>query len=306
MNCQEFNGIIDSYLSDELLVETNHDVLRHLENCRDCRKLSAEHRELRTRLRDVIRGAPEMVIDSAFATRLRVNLRQTALSPGMFEKLTALGSLRLGTAFAVVALVMIGTLFLLNPQSNETANLVANNAVTQDGVIQANKTRILEAVRIAWVSLSEQAIGDHKNCAVQFNLAEKPISLDEAAIRFGAYNKDLDKPVVAALKKTFPGQGPNRVELLEAHHCIRAGRGFTHIVLRQKGQKISVLVTDTDLPNDVDNIDEYYADGRMHTTGFRVGRHAVFVVSELSEAENAVIAHAIEPFIRRHIESAGA
>ncbi len=306
MNCQEFNRIIDSYLSDELLVETNHDVLRHLENCRDCRDQTSAHRELRTRLRDVVRGTPEMMIDGAFATRLRVHLCQTALSPGIFEKLTAFGGLRLGAAFACVALVVIGALFLLKPQPNETANVVANISVTQDGVIQANKTRIVEAVRVAWVSLSEQAIDDHKNCAVQFNLAEKPISLDEAAVRFGAYNKDLDKPVAAALKKTFPGKGPDRVELLEAHHCIRDGRGFTHIVLRQKGHKISVLVTDTDLPTDVDNIDEFHADGTMHTTGFRVGRHAVFVVSELSEAENAVIAHAIEPVIRRHIESAGA
>lgn len=306
MDCQEFNRIIDSYLSDELLVETNHDVLRHLENCRDCRDQTSAHRDLRTRLRDVVRETPEMVIDGAFATRLRVNLRQTALSPDIFEKLTAFDPLRLGAAIACVALVVIGALFLLKPQSNETANVVANNTVTQDNVIQANKTRIVEAVRIAWSSLSEQAIDDHKNCAVHFNLAEDPISLDEAATKFGAFNRDLDKPVIAALKKIFPGKGPDRIELLEAHHCIRDGRGFTHIVLRQKGHKISVLVTDTDLPTDVDNIDEFHADGTMHTTGFRVGRHAVFVVSELSEAENAVIAHAIEPVIRRHIESAGA
>ena len=49
MYCKEFKGIMDSYISDELLIETNHEVLRHLENCSDCRDELAERRNLKLR-----------------------------------------------------------------------------------------------------------------------------------------------------------------------------------------------------------------------------------------------------------------
>ena len=36
--CEKIRGYLDSYISNELLVETNHEVLRHLEGCPDCRE----------------------------------------------------------------------------------------------------------------------------------------------------------------------------------------------------------------------------------------------------------------------------
>ena len=38
MRCEDFREIADSFLSDELLVETNHEVVRHLEDCEDLPK----------------------------------------------------------------------------------------------------------------------------------------------------------------------------------------------------------------------------------------------------------------------------
>ena len=46
--------MIDSYLSDELLVETNHDVLRHLENCPACRSHLASCRVVRLKARSAL------------------------------------------------------------------------------------------------------------------------------------------------------------------------------------------------------------------------------------------------------------
>ena len=43
MQCCDLREVADSYLSDELLVETNHEVIVHLEACADC------HRELSAR-----------------------------------------------------------------------------------------------------------------------------------------------------------------------------------------------------------------------------------------------------------------
>jgi hypothetical protein len=75
MNCEYFNEIADSYLSDELAVETNHDVISHLENCVACRKELGKRRELRNRLRSSMRNAPEFLIDPEFAADMRSILK---------------------------------------------------------------------------------------------------------------------------------------------------------------------------------------------------------------------------------------
>ena len=37
--CEKVRQLLDSYLSNELLIETNHEVLRHLESCKECTAL---------------------------------------------------------------------------------------------------------------------------------------------------------------------------------------------------------------------------------------------------------------------------
>ena len=36
-DCRQIRELMDSYISGELTVESNHDVLRHLERCESCR-----------------------------------------------------------------------------------------------------------------------------------------------------------------------------------------------------------------------------------------------------------------------------
>ena len=75
MDCRELKPIMDSYISDELLIETNHDVLRHLENCSDCRREMSDRRALKLRIRHTIRSSSEMQIDPGFAARTTAGLR---------------------------------------------------------------------------------------------------------------------------------------------------------------------------------------------------------------------------------------
>src|SRR5712692_10133320 len=53
--CEKTRRYMDSYISNELLVETNHEVLRHLENCASC---SAEV-EARSRVKSRLKAAVE-------------------------------------------------------------------------------------------------------------------------------------------------------------------------------------------------------------------------------------------------------
>ncbi|HXG86386.1 MAG TPA: zf-HC2 domain-containing protein, partial [Pyrinomonadaceae bacterium] len=111
MLCQEFREMMNSYLGDELLVETNHEVLRHLENCPACRNELAARRGLLTQMRSAVKGVPEMRLNQAFAVKLRNNLRETALRPSFWEKLKS-GGLN-GTRFlaATAACLLLMTLF---------------------------------------------------------------------------------------------------------------------------------------------------------------------------------------------------
>ena len=80
MNCRDFSDIADTYLSDELLVETNHDFLRHLESCPDCRRELSMRREIRGRVASAVLNADESQIDSVFANKLKTGLRESSVS----------------------------------------------------------------------------------------------------------------------------------------------------------------------------------------------------------------------------------
>ncbi|MDQ3685474.1 MAG: zf-HC2 domain-containing protein [Acidobacteriota bacterium] len=71
MQCRELREIACSFLDDELLVETNHAVISHLETCAGCRREVVARRELRVKLRAAIKNAPEMQMRPQFIARLR-------------------------------------------------------------------------------------------------------------------------------------------------------------------------------------------------------------------------------------------
>lgn len=295
--------MIDSYLSDELLVETNHDVLRHLENCGDCRAFLADCRGLRNRVRGAVMAIPELKAEPAFVTRLSAELKQAALRPSVWKSFSA-RPLIPAIAFAGTVFMIIGAflLFMGLPREPATANVNSQN----DTLIEANKARVVEAVRVGWKELTEHAVGDHKNCAVKFNLTEDPVSLDEAATKYGPTNKGLDRTIFAAAKDIFEDQAQSRIKFLEAHSCIYNGRRFAHLVLQRQGKLISVLVADTDLPTAADGPVNLRFDGSLNASGFQLEHHAVFVVSEMDAADNTLLAQAILPAMRRHIAAAGA
>ncbi|MFZ1700158.1 MAG: zf-HC2 domain-containing protein [Pyrinomonadaceae bacterium] len=310
MDCREMKTMMDSYISDELLVETNHDVLRHLENCRDCRGEMADRRALKLRVRHTVVNATETEVDPVFASRLTRELRDHALRPGLWDRVVQSGRLgfpRLAYAgLGIVAIgIVIGMFMLRGPSENQVSQ--GNNAINaqRDAVIEANSRRG-DAVQAAWNELADHAVGDHENCAVKFNLKEKPITLDEAAKRYGAFNKDLDKVITTALHAEKGEQGAGETQFLESHFCLYEGRRFAHIVFKHKGRMVSFLVAETDLPATNDDIQTASFDGKMSASGFRVGHHAVFVVSELPDTENVSLARSVVPAIRLHAGKLGA
>lgn len=301
MDCKELRTMIDSYISDELLIETNHGVLRHLENCPACRREISDRRSLKLRLQHIVRNAEETQMDPIFATRLASNLQDIALRPNVWTRFALSGRYlnfrMVAVGFASVLILALGGAVWLNRQ-----NATPLTAQTQNSNTNAE---LANAVRVSWDEMTSHAVGDHENCAVEYHLKEDPITLDEASVKYAAYNKDLDKVMMAAFKADPNSEVSGDTEFIEAHSCLFEGRRFAHIVVKHKGRIVSVLVTDTDLPGPED-VQTAHFDRSMNAAGFQVGHHAVFVVSQLADADNVMLAKAVSPAMRLHVAKLGA
>lgn len=298
MNCREFKELVDSYLSNELLVETNHGVLRHLESCSNCRAVLADHREVRARLRDAVMNADESRIDQRFAVNVREKLRANSQRRSSFA---GLGGLRLALAGTIGLVAIALGINLLIPRNADKGDVVVNPPV--NNVTNINSGAPEPPHDAAFERVRHDAVDDHKNCALTHNLETRPITLDEAAKRFEPSNKDLDKTVISALRTSFGDDA----EFIKAHYCLINGRAFAHIVLRHKGKVVSVLVNRGE--QTAENVDsaakDCGADGALSISCLKVGNFNIFVVSDLEKQMNTNIAEAIEQPIKQHIRSAG-
>src|SRR5689334_10219556 len=54
-SCERYRQYFDAYIDNELLVETNQDLLQHLNSCKDCAAILED----RTRLKHLVRSAVE-------------------------------------------------------------------------------------------------------------------------------------------------------------------------------------------------------------------------------------------------------
>jgi anti-sigma factor RsiW len=66
-DCRQMRELMDSYISGELTVESNHDVLRHVERCEVCRSELARRERMSTLLIESFGAAPDA---TAFGARL--------------------------------------------------------------------------------------------------------------------------------------------------------------------------------------------------------------------------------------------
>ena len=293
MNCKDFKEIADSYLSNELLVETNHEVLQHLENCANCRRELGARRELRDVLREAVKTASKSQINPSFAFKLKNDLRQMAFGKGRAWNFLGAKAIFASAIAVLILAVAFGVIWRKPPIQ---ANLNPNDA---------NKTNInvpkesLTVHQAAYIEMKKDAVDDHKFCAVKFSLKENPITLEEAAAKYGKVNKDFDEAVIKPLREVFG----DKAKFLEAHSCIINGRQFAHVVIKYQDKIVSVLLTkrEGDESNESDAISCQSADG-LQVACFESGKYNIFVVSDLPEIDNLQIARTISPSVKKHIE----
>jgi anti-sigma factor RsiW len=267
MDCRDVREMADSFLAEELLTETNHEILRHLETCRACRADLAARRSLREGVRRAFQRSPELDPTPAFVTQLRASLRQ--------HHVPARRGIRFRGWWALAATVLLAVALGLAYRGRDWITATA--------------------------TLARAAVGDHRNCALQFRLAEQPISLEEAAQRYGAAYRVLE---TLPPNDVMTAVGPAHV--LERHSCVYGGRRFAHIVFEYRGEKVSLLVTAAErnvqliLPGEAlphvmsaDRIDD------MSVVSFRASGHMVFFAGDVAQADLMTLAKAVaEPLYR--------
>jgi anti-sigma factor RsiW len=264
MECREVRQLAEAFVSEQLLVETTQAVVAHLERCPACRAEIEGLRRLRAATRSAFERAAELSVHPEFATKLESRLRLEAARPPA-RLITRRGWLSLAASLAVAAAWGL--------REWSTSSVSA----------------LLHAV-----------VGDHRYCALTFKLTEPPISLEDAARRYGEVYRAFE--TVEPSTTTLSG-GPLRV--LERHSCVFDERRFVHLVLGYKDEKISLLVSALPADGTSDaTLSELPSTDGFHVVSFRGPRHAVFVVSSLNDKDMQEVARAMMEPVSRALASA--
>jgi anti-sigma factor RsiW len=271
MNCRDVRDVADSFLCDELQTATNRELLQHLDTCPSCRAEIDARRTLRRTLRIAFDRAAELQPRPEFLDRLRRNLRGGSAQDHRSWMISR-------RRFAIAAGLLL--------------------AAGLGGAVLMNRSTPLSD------ALAQDAIGDHRNCALKLRLVRTPIPLEEAAQRFdSAFRLLLTAPPDDV---STPG-GAARV--VERHSCAYGARRFGHVILQYQNHIVSLLVTANDesatAPDRANAVPHVI--GRP-TRGLSVvsvngSRHAVLLVSDLENAELAQLSQAVSlPLAQRLAE----
>jgi putative zinc finger protein len=262
MNCRDFRNVADSFLSNELLTDTSHEVLLHLDSCPSCRAEIAGRRRLRDSLRAAFDRAPDLRPRSDFAEQLRDRIRVADADVGRDRRFPRRWQLL--AASVLLAAGVSGVLFMTGRNTPVDA-------------------------------LATDAIGDHWNCALKHRAVRTPVPLEEAAQRFdSAYRVLLEAPPDDVSTR----HGPARV--VDRHSCAFGTRRFGHVILEYRQHVVSLLVTADDertagvvLPSDVTPQLRGAPVNGLSVASIRGARHAILLVSDLEGGELTQLSTAV-------------
>ncbi len=271
MNCKDFREIVDSYLSDELLTETNHDVILHIENCPQCSALIKERRDFRARLRSAVTSSAKFALPDGFNHRLLTRIRHERDRSG--KPSYSWFGLRLVAGFAGVLVVAVIAFSVFNYVGRSPSPDYMVSGFADDSLINI-------------------ASGDHQHCAIKHDLEEAPIALSDAEPRY----RGLEELVGDNLNATLGNH-----KLVEAHACKYRDVQFAHLVMKDDSNTISVLIA-RDL-RDGEVIDKQmreFASPAFEITTFGAAEERVFVISGKGSGANRKASKALLRPLEQH------
>jgi len=278
--CEKTLRYLDAYLSNELTVETNHDVVLHLDACAAC---SAEL-DVRTRLRSQLKVAVKaQSVPPELQVRIREQIRTSGSKNWLNLEWLKAGQLRWAGAVAAGLVVAAG---LWVNQITERMPALADRPGQNSYIarVSANLAAVLKV-----------GLGDHIHCSIFRKYPKEPPPIEKMEGELGPSYSGLLPVVRAAV--------PQGYRVIMAHQCGYASRHFVHFTLEKDGSLLSLVVARKESGESLASLSPVTessgipiyqsAAGRYEVAGFEAGDYFAYVVSELRSKANLQIAAAM-------------
>jgi len=275
--CERIRHHLDAYLSNELLVETTSETLRHLETCEACTR----ELETRTRVRDFVRRAATNLMPPE-ELRLSIQRRLRETQPRLWA-----GFRELNWAVALAGIVVI----------------VLGGIVTHEWVRVLRGRRIVAGVLALGVS-------DHVQCAIKgHNYPEVANPPEVLRKKLGPQYAGL----LDVVQQNLPGFEILEAHICS---IPGSSRRYVHFITRGRGTILSVILTKNDgaqLPSGgafrsaaAGHVNLYQAHQQgMNVAGFESRGYLGFVVSDLDTNTTLQIADQLAPPLNAALQVAG-
>jgi Putative zinc-finger len=276
--CEKTQKSLDTYADNELLVETNQEVLKHLESCPACSEALQLRLRHKARLKQAVNAE---VVPASLRDRIQATIREES-SVRSHQAVWPRWPLA-AAAVLLLSLSGLGTLQLWKFVRPSTESSV---------------TALTLSEQIA--SVMKIGISDHIHCVIDFGYGKKTLTPEQMAQRMGPEYSEL----VPLLKTQLP-QG---FLISVGHRCQAGERQFVHMVLKQDDRTVSVIITEKQgisfpASSRVSHLEAQgvalYQDRlqSLEAIGFETKKHLAFVVSSLEHRENFQIASGLAPTV---------
>jgi len=271
--CKRVRSYLDSYLNNELMVETNHEVLTHLERCEACSRSLEDRARVKAQLKHAVM---QEYAPAALRERIGVDLRRS--------RRFSFNTFSLAVAAAAAVLVIAAATFLTSSPTEKPLSLQAE-------VSPSDLTG--QVLKIGF--------DDHVFCAIDHQLANKQFTPEQMAEKLG--------PEYAGLVALVKERMPRDYTVAVGHRCHYQGREFIHLIMRNQNDVVSLVITRKNgeaFPTDGVAAIVQAAGGPIYhaawanqqVAGLETRDHLVFVVSNETSDANLQIAMSLAPSVR--------
>ena len=279
---------LDSYISNELLIETNHEVLRHVESCPACAGELEARTQLRTRLKTAVNAQsvpPEL--QARIREKIRTDHSSSWFAAGWFSS----GWSRGAVAMAASLIISVGVWLNYSPEKMP--------ALTD----RPGQNVYIQKVSATLAAVLKVGLGDHIHCSIFRKYPKDPPPVEKMEADLGASYQGLLPVVRAAV--------PDGYRVIMAHECDYAGRKFIHLTFEKDGALLSLVVARRKdgeslgalVPAlETSGVPVYQsAAARYQVAGFEAGDFLAYVVSDLNSKANLQIAANLAPAVREFL-----
>ena len=281
--CGKTRKYLDYYINNELLVETNHEVLKHLEGCPVCSAELEVRTTIRTRLKDAVRS---QAVPPELQVRIRKQIQHRA-SGSWF----AAGWNRWAVAMATSLMVCAGV--WVNYSRERMPDLSD----------EPGQNVYFQKVSAGLAAVLKVGLGDHIHCAIFRKYPQNPPPPEKMESDLGPDYKGLLPVVRAAV--------PEGYRVVMAHQCSFEGRKFVHLTFEKRGDILSLVVARKNPGESFGGLSAsaepsgipifQSAAGRYEVAGFEAGGFLAYVVSGLQRKTNLQIAENLAPGVREFL-----